>query len=381
MKNNHAQFSMDYRRALAKCLQGGSTATPVRALGRRAVAEGLEMLELARIHEQALRSVVDSGASPESFRPIIKKASKFFALVITPIEETHRGAREAAIRLDRLNASLLRRTSELAASRQRLKAEAARRVSSERALRESERHYGRALAESTRLQKHLRHHSRQVLTAQEEERKKISRELHDQIANTLTGVNAQLADLKRETAGLDEFLRKKIAATQEMVQDSVEIIHRFARELRPTTLDDLGLIPALHSFAKAFSKQHGLRIDLAVSASIEELEMGKRTVLYRVTQEALTNVAKHARATHVEVRIRRGRGAVTLCIADNGKSFRVDPFAYRQNSKRLGLMGMRERVEMVGGLFTIESRPGKGTSVHATIPALHPSQNGPPAPK
>ena len=133
-----------------------------------------------------------------------------------------------------------------------LKQEIAQRKSVEESLRQSEQHYSQLLEQSRQLQEQLRHLSRQILSAQEEERKKISRELHDVIAQTLTGINVRLAALKKEATINTKGLRTKIARTQRLVEKSVDIVHRFARELRPTVLDDLGLIPALHSFMKAF---------------------------------------------------------------------------------------------------------------------------------
>jgi signal transduction histidine kinase len=133
-----------------------------------------------------------------------------------------------------------RRIEVLAASNRKLRQEITRRQTMEQALRKSERHYGRLLEQSRGMQEQLRHLSHQLLTVQEEERKKISRELHDEIAQTLTGINVQLAALETPATINVKDLRKKIARTQRMVEKSVDIVHRFARELRPTVLDDLG---------------------------------------------------------------------------------------------------------------------------------------------
>ena len=139
--------------------------------------------------------------------------------------------------------------------------------------------------------------SRQLLLAQEEERKKISRELHDVIAQTLTGINVRLATLKNKASFNTKGLERNIARTQRLVEHSVNIVHRFARELRPTVLDDLGLIPALHTFMKRFREQTGIRVSLSAFAAVEHVNGDKRTVLYRVAQEALNNVARHAQAS------------------------------------------------------------------------------------
>ena len=343
---------------------------PARGLGRRAMTIGLETLDLARIHEQALIALVLPSYSPGTRDAMVRRAGFFFAEAITPIEETHRIAREANIRLNQMLERLHRRSVDLDNSNRQLKQEIAQRKSVEESLRRSERHYSELLEQSRRLQEQLRHLSRQLLTAQEEERKKISRELHDEIAQTLTGINVRLATLKTESTVNSKDLQKKIASTQRMVEKSVDIVHRFARELRPTVLDDLGLIPALHSFMKSFTKRTGIHIRFTTitAGRIEKLDNATRTVLYRVVQEALTNVARHAQATRVEVNIEKLRNAICLRVKDNGKSFEAQRVLRSKRNTRLGLIGMRERVEMVGGKFVVESSPGKGTTIQAQIP-------------
>ena len=214
----------------------------------------------------------------------------------------------------------------------------------------------------------MRHLPRQLLAAQEEERKKISRELHDEIAQTLAGINVYLAALKTKSAGHTRGLSRNIARTQRLVEKSVDIVHRFARELRPTMLDDLGLIPALHSFMKGFAKRTHIPIRFTAFAGVEQLNSTKRTVLFRVAQEALTNVAKHAHARRVKVSLQKLPGAVRMEVSDDGKSFHAERVLFANANKRLGLLGMRERVEMVGGSFSVESAPGRGTTVRAQIP-------------
>ena len=218
------------------------------------------------------------------------------------------------------------------------------------------------------MQEQLRRLSRQILSAQEEERKEISRELHDVIAQTLTGINVRLAALKKEAALNTKGLDRNIARTQRLVEKSVDIVHQFARELRPAVLDDLGLIPALHSFLKNFTARTGVRAHLTAFAGVEQLDTVRRTVLFRVAQEALTNVARHAQASRVEVSIQKLPDCICMKIKDDGKSFEVERVLHGKGSKRLGLLGMRERLEMVGGRFDVESAPGKGTAITAQIP-------------
>jgi signal transduction histidine kinase len=359
-----------YVAALREHLNQGPQASlqPAHLLGRRAMALGVETLDMARFHENALITLVLPGYSPGTRNRMIRRAGAFFAEAITPIEKTHRTAQDANAHLNHVIQALRQRSVELVISNQQLQQEIVQRKSVEESLRKSEQHYGRLLEQSRQMQDQLRLLSRQILLAQEEERKKISRELHDEIAQTLTGINVQLASLKTEASANTKGLQKKIASTQRLVEKSVDIVHRFARELRPTVLDDLGLIPALHSFVKSFAKRTHIHIDLTVFAAVEQLDGARRTVLYRVAQEALTNVAKHAQASRVKVSIQKLHGAARMEISDNGKSFSVERALHAKGNKRLGLLGMRERVEMVGGSFAVVSTPGKGTTVRALIP-------------
>ena len=261
-----------------------------------------------------------------------------------------------------------RRSEVLAASNQKLELEIIRRRAVEKALKKSEQDQTRLLEQSRRMQEQLRHLSHQILQAQEEERKRISRELHDVIAQTLTSINLRLSALKKDAVLNPRGVERSIDRTQRLVQDSVSIVHRFARELRPTVLDDLGLVPALHSFLKSFKAETGIHVSLSAFAAVEKVSGEKRTVLYRVAQEALNNVARHARASQVEVSVQKLGGAICMKIKDDGKGFPAERVMNLQKQKRLGLLGMRERVEMVSGNLTVTSAPGKGTTVLARIP-------------
>ncbi len=263
-----------------------------------------------------------------------------------------------------------RRMEALDAANRELKQEIVRRKEVEKALRKNERYSRQLLAKSLQLQKQLQHLSHQVLQAQEEERKRISRELHDDIAQVLTAISFHLAVLRKEAAPNGKDLKRKITHTQRLVERSVSIVHQFASQLRPPALDDLGLIPALHSYVKDFAKRTGLAVHFTsfTRDRTELLDSDKRTVLYRVVQEALINVAKHAQASRVNVNIQRLRGVIRMEVQDDGKSFDVPGVSSTPRNKGLGLLGMRERVEMVGGRFAVESSPGKGTIIRAEIP-------------
>lgn len=256
----------------------------------------------------------------------------------------------------------------LSASNRKLEKEIVHRQSVETALVKSKEHESKLLARSLQMQEQLRRLSRHILQAQEAERKVISRELHDQIAQTLAGINLHLEALSREALINTEDLRKTIASTKRLVENSVETVHRFARELRPAVLDDLGLIPALHTYLKEFTARTGIPVQFAAFAAVEKLSNAKRTVLYRVAQSALNNVAQHAQASRVTMSLQQRPGHVILEIQDNGRAFNVEKILDPLKNKRLGLLGMRERVEMVGGSFKVESSDGSGTLIHAEIP-------------
>src|SRR5436190_9830086 len=361
MKRNLTGFSRRYQAALRKHLQGRPGTPLADGLGRQAMIIGIETLDLARIHEQALVRLVLPGYSPGAREGMVRRAGTFFAKTITPIEKTHRTAQEANAHLNQMVQSLSERSRDLIAANRHLKREIVQRKSAEQSLRKSEQHHSQLLEQSQRMQGQLRLLSRQLLSAQEEERKKISRELHDVIAQTLTSINVQLATLKREAAIDARGLERNIARTQKLVEKSVNVVHRFARELRPTVLDDLGLIPALHTFMKSFREETGIRVSLSAAAAVEQVNGDKRVVLYRVAQEALTNVARHAQASQAQVKIQKLDDAIRMKIKDNGKGFQAERLSHGKKNRRLGLLGMSERVEMVNGNFTVESVPGKGT--------------------
>jgi len=256
----------------------------------------------------------------------------------------------------------------MATSNRELKREIVHRHKVETALKKSEAHYAQLFEESRHMQEELRHLSHQLLLAQEEERKRISRELHDEVVQTLVGINVHLASLTAKSRINTKDLRRKITRTKRLVERSVDIVHRFARELRPTVLDDLGLIPALQSFIKDFTKRTNIRVQFTAFAGVEQLNSIKRTVLYRVAQSALANVDKHAYASAVKVSIGKLPGAIRLEVHDNGKAFDTERVLFAKRHKRLGLLGSRERVEMVGGKFGVESAPGQGTTISAEIP-------------
>jgi PAS domain S-box-containing protein len=299
-------------------------------------------------------------------------------LQATAADATEDGLRWCRVALEDIGArkhaeEAQRRIETLAVTNQELKSEILRRQVVETALKNSEQNQAQLLAQSRHLQDQLRRLSHQVLDAQEEERKRISRELHDDIAQTLTAILVHLMVLKPQASANPKALGSKdvkrtVARIEGLVRDSVNIVRRFARALRPALLD-LGLTPALQSFIKDFVERTKLQVELTPSAGLEELNGAQRTALYRVVQQALANVAQHAHARRVTVRISRVGEIVDAEIHDDGKSFDVKrALSVTTRNARLGLIGMRERVEMLGGVFSVESAPGQGTTISARVP-------------
>ena len=264
--------------------------------------------------------------------------------------------------------TIQRRMDLLAAKNERANLEIARRRILEKSLRLSELAQRELLKEAQGLHVQLRQLTRQIITVQEEERKAISRALHDEVMQTLVSINLELSALSKGVSPQDSTLKTKIANTQRLVENSVLAVHQFARNLRPTILDDFGLIPALHAYTKELAKRKKTAIKLTIFAGVEALDSAKRTALFRVAQEALTNVTRHAQATRIKIGIIEVAGMVRMEITDNGKAFHVEKILLAKNPQRLGLIGMKERIEMVGGSLTIKSAINKGTTVLAEIP-------------
>ena len=260
-----------------------------------------------------------------------------------------------------------RQAEALVLANRELEQEVVRRKAVEVALRQSELQQSRLLAQSHRMQDQLRHLSHEVLQAQEEERKRISRELHDEITQVLVALNYALGILLQEATINPRGLKGKIIRTQRLVSKSVALVHQFARRLRPPALDDLGLIPALKALLKDFSKRTGIRVQFTAFAEVERMSNAKRTMFYRVAHSALTNVALHAQAKGVRVTLQKQEDTVVLKIQDDGKGFNVEQALSSRGKRRLGLLSMRERVEMTGGCFAVKASPGKGTTIRAQV--------------
>ncbi len=340
-------------RRLAQFVVPASQPSFLRFLERVFTATGKQVCEAALSRQGAAVFWANLHAASALSLSGRGKSCRLAVSDITPLKQ----AQEAGRRLEALSVT-----------NRKLRREIVRRQAVQKALKKSEQHQGRLLEQSRDMQEQLRRLSHRILQAQEEERKRISRELHDEITQTLVSINVHLETLAREATINPGKLKQKIARTQRLVGESVNIVHQFARELRPAALDDLGLIATLHSFMKDFMKRTGIRVHFTTFAGVEQLDSARRTVLYRVALSALTNVARHAHASRVAVSIGKLPDAVRMEITDNGKSFDVERVLRARNHKHLGLLGMRERVEMVGGNLSVESAPGRGTTIGAEVP-------------
>jgi two-component system CheB/CheR fusion protein len=209
---------------------------------------------------------------------------------------------------------------------------------------------------------------RQLATAEEEERRRISRELHDEMGQHLTGLLLGLRAAQRE-AGAPE-LAEKLGGLERLASETARDIQSMAVELRPPALDSLGLTAAVQSHLEDWSARHGIEHDFhARGLAGVRLSPEVETTIYRVVQEGLTNILKHAEATRVSLVLERHDGMARVILEDDGRGFDVDETLARpEKAQRLGVRGMRERVALLGGELEIESSPGAGTTLYARIP-------------
>lgn len=337
-------------------------------LGRHAIAEGLGVLDMARIHRQATAHSLGPVGQAMVEREKRNAAEAFFLEALAPFEAAHRGFRLANLQLWQTNQALKESNRQLARINRDLEKEVIGRKRTERALRVSEGHYRRLFHQARLMQDNLRNLSTQILQVQEEERKRVSRELHDEVGQALTAIGTQLEMLQRNGARETERVGQKIAEVQSLLAQTMETVHRFARELRPPMLDELGLLPALRSYLRSFAERSGLRVRFSSGIEAAELTAEQKTVVFRVAQESLTNVVKHAQAGRVTISFRKLNSSVQLRIRDDGKGFRTSDQPPVNGKKRLGLLGMHERVRLVNGRFKMRSTPGKGTTISVEIP-------------
>lgn len=225
--------------------------------------------------------------------------------------------------------------------------------------------FNRMLAGQERHAQQMQQLSRQILQAQEEERHRLAHELHDEAAQALTSLLVHLRLLER--AHDPEKAQQQIQELRDLTACALEDVRRVALDLRPTILDDLGLGPALEWRVDEFTEISGVHTHIQIDGLEQRLPPEIELVFYRVGQESLNNIARHAQAQNVSLLLCRANGQISLEITDDGVGF--NPGQTPADSPRgLGLLGMRERMAMINGTFTIESAPGRGTRIVAVAP-------------
>ena len=205
---------------------------------------------------------------------------------------------------------------------------------------------------------------RRVVAAQELERTRLARELHDETGQALTSILLSLRTVE-EAAGDEQELHAAVAEVRELVRSTLQDVRQLAVELRPKVLDDFGLVAALERLTETFGEQTGMSVQFQqLLPTSDRLPPEVETALYRIVQESLTNIVKHARATSVSVVLARKDDSVSVVVEDDGVGF--EPHLARDGG--IGLVGMQERVALLGGRLAIESRPGAGTTFVAEVP-------------
>src|SRR5229473_473457 len=302
----HAGFEDEYRTSLREYAAGGGEPALGRAyeLGRRALTEQRSLVEMASLHHQAVVALVCDAETGKRREELLGSSAEFLAECLSPFEMEHRGFQDAVKALRQLNETL------------------------------------------------------------EEEIKRIAYAVHDEAGQLLVAVYLALAEMALE---LPEPQQAQVARIKELLNQVEKHLRRYSHELRPTILDDLGWIPAIRFLAEGISKRAGLPIFIDATDS-GRLPSTIETTLYRIVQEALTNTAKHAKASSVWIRAWRENLVLCCSIRDDGRGFDSTQAHTATGRKGLGLIAMQERVTAIGGTLHIESRPGLGTELSIRLP-------------
>lgn len=225
----------------------------------------------------------------------------------------------------------------------------------------------RDITEEKRMRENLRFYLQEIARAQEEERKRIARELHDSTAQTLIALLHQLDNLMGDRAKLPVREAKALRGFYEQIRDVLGEVRRFSRDLRPSILDDLGLLPALEWATGELKKEYGVEATFKVVGSERRFSPEAELLIFRIVQEALRNIAKHAQASTAEVKVEFEKHKIRVTISDDGIGFQLpENFGDLVHLGKLGLAGMQERVQLLGGNIKLKSKVGKGTTVVAT---------------
>jgi len=303
---NTLEIAEQFKAALEDYLQNSDETALANAyeLGRQSLASGLGILDMAALQHEALMVIFEGARSSKECIYKLKAAESFLVEGLAPFEMIHRGFHEANSALHRLNETL------------------------------------------------------------EEEIKRIAHLLHDEAGQLLVAVHIAIDDVARE---LPPPAREQMGKVREFLSQMEGQLRRLSHELRPTILDDLGLLPALEFLAEGVSKRTGLSITVEGS-KIGRFPPSVETVLYRIAQEAMNNVSRHAQATQVSIQLKQEVQAFHCSIRDNGIGFDVPSVLAKKGEKGLGLIGIRERLNPFNGALEINSNPGQGTELHVFIP-------------
>ncbi len=301
-----ALISNDYLASLRDYLDHPDEVSLQRAyeIGRTALAHGIGVLAMATLQHETFLKLLNDSGVPPEFAEKFKSAQSFFLDSLSPFEMTHSGFQEANAALRRMNETL------------------------------------------------------------EEEVKRISHVLHGEAGQLLAVVHIALEDLGRDLTAQN---RQRILRIREMLDQIESQLRRLSHEMHPALLDDLGVIPALEFLVTGIAKRTGLSICIAGDAD-ERFSAAIEMAIYRAVKEALNNVAKHARASRVDIRLVRENGEIRCSVKDDGAGFDPAELAARTGERGFGLFGITERLKPFGGSFQILSAPGEGTEVTLTIP-------------
>jgi two-component system sensor histidine kinase UhpB len=209
----------------------------------------------------------------------------------------------------------------------------------------------------------------QIIDAQENERKRISRELHDEIGQALTAIKFNLDMIDRDLPQTPPSVRRRLGEAKSLSNQIITAMRQLSTELRPTLLDELGLIPTLRWYIQNFSNRLNIYSHFQAIGFEKKLPPQIETAFYRIVQEALNNTAKHAGANRIEISFEQRNSRISVSITDNGKGFDLEKVLHPESPERgFGLVGMQERVSLLGGTIEIQSRPGFGTYIHIEVP-------------
>jgi len=305
-KNTGWDFEKQYRSALCEYALSGGEVELRRAydLGRGGVEAGKSLVEIASIHHEALLDLIGETKDARPRAELLRASAAFLAESLSPYEMAHRGFQDGVKALRQLNETL------------------------------------------------------------EEEIKRIAYAVHDEAGQLLVAVHLALADLSRE---LPKAQQDQIGRVEQLLDQVEKQLRRYSHDLRPTILDDLGWLPAIRFLAKGVAKR--VSIPIQIESTVQgRLSNAVEIALYRVVQEALTNATKHSKANRVSIRVRRAGGMLCCSIRDDGSGFDVQAVQSDRKRRGLGLVGMQERLNAIGGTLSIDSAPGRGTKVTIRLP-------------